>query len=256
MIAMNEARITPYLGRVPVKLLDDSFGVLIQIRASDWTVGVQVPNEEDIRWIPLMTVFDLGNGALVEVDRQEMLAHWSKDSMWQEPYRTHAIIAALLGWYATAFHQWTDHDGYGRWTGPVETMPDPIHHTPFRPTIDLNDAWFALVRMRSDTSHDDARALLDDLALNAKAHPTPATAARAICQQMIAAVESQVHETVRGVVRSQLDALVITQSMAVRVPTRILLNANLTNEPLSLPPMPRDDTPTDDIYDGGWTHGW
>lgn len=48
----------------PVRLADGAMGLLIRYGADE--AGVQVPGEEDIRWIPYARLHDLGGGALIE----------------------------------------------------------------------------------------------------------------------------------------------------------------------------------------------
>lgn len=52
------------LGQVPILCVDGSFGIVI--RYGEREVGVQVPGEDDIRWIDISCIEDLGNGSLVE----------------------------------------------------------------------------------------------------------------------------------------------------------------------------------------------
>jgi hypothetical protein len=54
------------LGNAPVICLDGAFGMVIQYGEDE--IGVQVPGEDDIRWIAAERVNDLGGGALVEVE--------------------------------------------------------------------------------------------------------------------------------------------------------------------------------------------
>lgn len=49
---------------LPARLVDGSFALLIRWDRNE--AGFQVPGEEDIRWIPLARIVDLGNGALQE----------------------------------------------------------------------------------------------------------------------------------------------------------------------------------------------
>lgn len=45
-------------GILPVLLKDGSFGVMIQICREDNTLGIQVPGEEEIRWVPADSIDD------------------------------------------------------------------------------------------------------------------------------------------------------------------------------------------------------
>ena len=47
----------------PIKTVDNKYGVVI--RFGDDEVGVQVPGEDDIRWIPLSNITESG-AALIE----------------------------------------------------------------------------------------------------------------------------------------------------------------------------------------------
>lgn len=46
-------------------LLGDVFGVVIRDDESSETVGVQVPGEDDIRWLKRSGLVDAGSGALI-----------------------------------------------------------------------------------------------------------------------------------------------------------------------------------------------
>lgn len=48
----------------PIFLADGRFGLAIQLGKTD--IGIQVPGEEDIRWLPLASIVDEGSGALRE----------------------------------------------------------------------------------------------------------------------------------------------------------------------------------------------
>lgn len=47
----------------PIKLVDGKMGLIIRI--TDYEIGVQVPSEEDIRWIPIENVLT-EKGVLIE----------------------------------------------------------------------------------------------------------------------------------------------------------------------------------------------
>lgn len=58
------------LGTVPILCLDGSYGLVIQY--GDDEVGLQVPGEDDIRWLGAERIDEIGVlGALVEVDRHD-----------------------------------------------------------------------------------------------------------------------------------------------------------------------------------------
>lgn len=59
------------LGESPILLLDGSFGLII--RWGDDEVGVQVPGEDDIRWLGAERVDFIGRDALVEIDKHRNL---------------------------------------------------------------------------------------------------------------------------------------------------------------------------------------
>ena len=46
----------------PIMLQDNVMGIVIRFCENE--IGVQVPGEEEIRWLPLEHVIDLGGGAL------------------------------------------------------------------------------------------------------------------------------------------------------------------------------------------------
>lgn len=48
----------------PIFLADGMFGLAIRLGQTD--IGVQVPGEENIRWLPLASIVDEGAGALRE----------------------------------------------------------------------------------------------------------------------------------------------------------------------------------------------
>lgn len=48
----------------PIRLSDGAFGLVI--RFGDDEIGVQVPGEDEIRWVPLDEVIGMGEGALVQ----------------------------------------------------------------------------------------------------------------------------------------------------------------------------------------------
>lgn len=55
-------------GPLPILLSDGAFGLVIRWpNLLPHECGVQVPGEDDIRWIPIGRIKDLGQGALVEV---------------------------------------------------------------------------------------------------------------------------------------------------------------------------------------------
>lgn len=60
----------------PIILADGQFGIVI--RWHEGKVGVQVPGEEDIRWLKVETITDLGNGALIEVKKVETFGDFIK----------------------------------------------------------------------------------------------------------------------------------------------------------------------------------
>lgn len=49
---------------LPARLVDGSFALLIRWDRNE--AGFQVPGEEDMRWVALTRLADLGNGALQE----------------------------------------------------------------------------------------------------------------------------------------------------------------------------------------------
>lgn len=49
----------------PIFLADGRFGLAIQLGQTD--IGVQVPGEENIRWLSLSAIVDEGHGALREL---------------------------------------------------------------------------------------------------------------------------------------------------------------------------------------------
>lgn len=57
----------------PIYLVDKKFGQVIRWNHNRGEVGIQVPGEQDIRWLKVENVKDLGNGALIEcvVERPE-----------------------------------------------------------------------------------------------------------------------------------------------------------------------------------------
>ncbi len=57
----------------PIRTADNKFGTVIQFGDDD--IGIQIPGEEDIRWIPIDRVTIVGNNALQEsiaMDKQEL----------------------------------------------------------------------------------------------------------------------------------------------------------------------------------------
>ncbi|MEH1808456.1 hypothetical protein [Nostoc sp.] len=62
---MNYQQYLDLKGEPPVKLADGRFGLLI--RGDEQEVGIQVPGEEQIRWIPLASIELVGDGALIEI---------------------------------------------------------------------------------------------------------------------------------------------------------------------------------------------
>ena len=62
---MNYQQYLDLEGEPPVKLADGKFGLLI--RGDEQEVGIQVPGEEQIRWIPLASIEIVGDGELIEI---------------------------------------------------------------------------------------------------------------------------------------------------------------------------------------------
>lgn len=54
------------LGQVPILCVDGAFGMVI--RWGDDEIGVQVPGEDNIRWIAAKRVTEMLNGALLEIE--------------------------------------------------------------------------------------------------------------------------------------------------------------------------------------------
>jgi len=52
----------------PVRCADNAMALLIRWSRVHNEAGVQVPGEENIRWIPLARLVDLGSGALAETN--------------------------------------------------------------------------------------------------------------------------------------------------------------------------------------------
>ena len=52
----------------PILFADGVYGLVIRVLPHTEEIGVQVPYEDDITWVPLASVRDDGNGALVCVD--------------------------------------------------------------------------------------------------------------------------------------------------------------------------------------------
>lgn len=49
----------------PIWLSDGAFGLVIRFGENE--IGVQVPGEEEIRWVPIGEVSEVGAGALVQI---------------------------------------------------------------------------------------------------------------------------------------------------------------------------------------------
>ncbi|MEH2201197.1 hypothetical protein [Nostoc sp.] len=62
---MNYQQYLELKGEPPIKLADGRFGLLI--RGDEQEAGIQVPGEEQIRWMPLASIEIVGDGALIEV---------------------------------------------------------------------------------------------------------------------------------------------------------------------------------------------
>lgn len=63
---MNKDEIYALKGNNPVALKDGRMGLLIRFPGDDGLCGVQVPAEENIRWIPSEKLSCYGDGALKE----------------------------------------------------------------------------------------------------------------------------------------------------------------------------------------------
>lgn len=53
--------------KAPVCCADAAMGLVIRPSGAREVVGVQVPGEEDIRWVRFIDLVDLGGGAIVEL---------------------------------------------------------------------------------------------------------------------------------------------------------------------------------------------
>ncbi|MEH1777134.1 hypothetical protein [Nostoc sp.] len=62
---MNYQQYLELKGEPPIKLVDGRFGLLI--RGDEHSCGIQVPGEEQIRWIPLASIELVSDGVLIEV---------------------------------------------------------------------------------------------------------------------------------------------------------------------------------------------
>ncbi|MHC5779983.1 hypothetical protein [Nostoc sp.] len=62
---MNYQQYLELKGEPPVLLADGKFGLLI--RGDEHSCGIQVPGEEQIRWIPLASIEITGDGAMIEI---------------------------------------------------------------------------------------------------------------------------------------------------------------------------------------------
>ena len=85
----------------PVKTVDGKLGLFIRIKNSaaedegDSLIGVQVPGEENIRWIPLSNLHDLGGGALIEIAEPLVRAQSALKGIQQV---IHNVEARCLPW--------------------------------------------------------------------------------------------------------------------------------------------------------------
>jgi hypothetical protein len=66
---MNYQELLSLESNSPIRLSDGKFGIII--RTGEDEAGVQVPGEEDIRWLALPTIGIVGDGALVELTSNE-----------------------------------------------------------------------------------------------------------------------------------------------------------------------------------------
>lgn len=64
---MEKSDIYKLDGNNPVRLKDEKIGLLIRYPAEDNLCGIQVPGEEDIRWINLKNIIEVAGGALMEI---------------------------------------------------------------------------------------------------------------------------------------------------------------------------------------------
>ena len=62
---MNYQELLKLENNSPIRLSDGKFGIII--RTGEAETGVQVPGEEDIRWIALSTISIVDGGALIEL---------------------------------------------------------------------------------------------------------------------------------------------------------------------------------------------
>lgn len=237
MIPLTNTTAPDYLN-CPIRCRDEQFGLLTHWDRDRALLAVQVPGEPDERWLRVEQISDCGNGALIE--QPPTILQTLDPKAWVEPYATCALCAAMLGWHATGTHQWTDHDGSGRWTGIREQNPDPANFSIFRPIHDLNDAW-PMVERRPR--------IITGLALDRPA----AKIASVICEAFIASNLADLAEPPANA-RDLLVLKLQRQLVFVTQPTALL--AKGVPAYLNLPPALFDTPSSADPDDGEALPDW
>lgn len=64
---MDKDRFNELPGMPPVILRDGKMGLLLLLPGEDEKVGIQVPGEDEHRWLPISEIEERGKGALAEI---------------------------------------------------------------------------------------------------------------------------------------------------------------------------------------------
>lgn len=59
----------------PIRLVNGQFGLVIRWSEPN-EIGVQVPGEDNIRWLKVDTIFDIGGGLLIEAQKGDYLEYF------------------------------------------------------------------------------------------------------------------------------------------------------------------------------------